>query len=95
MATELADYLAAKGVPFREAHGIVNNLVEMAIADGRELRDLTLDDYKSASEQFGQDVLEITVETAIAKRNTIGGAAPSRVREAIAAARARLDSDES
>ena len=95
LATELADYLAAKGVPFREAHGIVNNLVEMAIADGRELRDLTLDDYKSASEQFGQDVLEITVETAIAKRNTIGGTAPSRVRDAISAARVRVGLDES
>ena len=95
LATELADYLAAKGVPFREAHGIVNALVESTIANGNELRDLTLDDYRLASEQFEQDVLEITVETAIAKRNTIGGTAPRRVREAIAAARARLDSDES
>ena len=93
LATELADYLAAKGVPFREAHGIVNGLVESAIADGKELRDLTLDDYSHASEQFEQDVLDITVETAIAKRNVIGGTAPNRVREAIAAARARLESN--
>ncbi len=95
LATELADYLAEKGVPFREAHGIVNELVESALADGKELGDLKLDDYKRASEQFEQDVLDITVETAVAKRDTIGGTAPNRVREAIAAARARLNSDES
>ena len=93
LATELADYLAAKGVPFREAHGIVNGLVESAIADGKELRDLTLDDYSRASEQFEQDVLDITVETAIAKRNVVGGTAPNRVHEAIATARARLESN--
>ncbi len=87
LATELADYLAAKGVPFREAHGIVNGLVENAIASGKELRDLTIDDYHRASEHFEQDVLDITVETAVAKRDVIGGTAPNRVREAIAAAR--------
>ena len=95
LATELADYLAAKGVPFREAHGIVHALVESALAEGKELRDLTLDDYKRASEHFGQDVLDITVESAVAKRDVIGGTAPNRVREAIDAARARLESSES
>ena len=94
LATELADYLAAKGVPFREAHGIVNALVESALADGRELRDLTLDDYRRASEHFEQDVMDITVDSAVAKRDVIGGTAPNRVREAIAAARARLESNE-
>ncbi len=93
LATELADYLAAKGVPFREAHGIVNVLVESTLADGKELRDLTLDDYKRASEHFEQDVLDITVESAVAKRDTTGGTAPNRVRDAIAAARARLDAE--
>ena len=95
LATELADYLAEKGVPFREAHGIVHALVESALAEGKELRDLTLDDYKRASEHFGQDVLDITVESAVAKRDVIGGTAPNRVREAIDAARARLESSES
>ncbi len=95
LATELADYLAVKGVPFREAHGIVHDLVEGAIADGRELRDLTLDDYRRASPHFGDDVMDITVESAIAKRDVAGGTAPNRVREAIAAARSRLESDES
>ncbi len=91
LATELADYLAAKGVPFREAHGIVNNLVQTAMDSGKQLGDLTLDDYRRASEHFEQDVLDITVETAVAKRDVIGGTAPSRVREAITAARARLE----
>ena len=93
LATELADYLAAKGVPFREAHGIVSGLVETALADGKELRDLKLDDYTRASSHFEDDVLDITVEAAVAKRNVVGGTAPNRVREAIAAARARLEAD--
>ena len=91
LATELADYLAAKGVPFREAHGIVSGLVESALADGKELRDLKLDDYKRASEHFERDVLDITVESAVTKRDVVGGTAPNRVRDAIAAARARLN----
>ena len=95
LATELADYLAAKGVPFRDAHGIVHALVESAIADGKELRDLTLDDYNRASPHFEQDILNITVESAIAKRDIIGGTAPNRVRDAIAAARARLQAESS
>ena len=95
LATELADYLAAKGVPFREAHGIVNSLVDSALAEGKLLRDLTLDDYRRASERFEQDVLGITVESAIAKRDIVGGTAPNRVRDAITAARARLESSES
>ena len=93
LATELADYLAARGVPFREAHGIVHDLVEAALAEGKQLRDLTLDNYQHASPHFAEDVLDISVETAIAARNTIGGTAPERVREALIAARARLESD--
>ena len=93
LATELADYLAARGVPFREAHGIVHDLVEATLAEGKQLRDLTLDDYQRASPHFAEDVLAISVETAIAARNTIGGTAPERVREALTAARARLESD--
>ena len=91
LATELADYLAARGVPFREAHGIVHNLVESALANGKELRDLTLDDYREASPKFEADVLEITVDSAIAKRDIVGGTATNRVWDAITAARARLD----
>ena len=93
LATELADYLAAKGVPFREAHGIVNNLVQAAMDSGKQLSGLTLDDYRRASEHFEQDVMDITVDSAVAKRDVMGGTAPNRVREAIAAARARLESD--
>ena len=58
LATELADYLAAKGVPFREAHGIIHDLVQSATADGKQLRGLTLEDYRRASPHFEQDVLE-------------------------------------
>ena len=70
-------------------------LVQTAMDSGKHLSDLTLDDYRRASEHFEQDVMDITVETAVAKRDVIGGTAPNRVREAIAAARARLESNES
>ena len=95
LATELADYLAAKGVPFREAHGIIHDLVQSAIADGKQLRGLTLEDYRRASPHFEQDVLNITVETAIAKRDIVGGTAPNRVRDSITDARARLEAESS
>ncbi len=94
LATELADYLAARSVPFREAHGVVHDLVERSLADGRELRDLTLDDYRHASPHFDEDVMDITVESAIAQRDVLGGTAPNRVRNAIAAARLRLQADD-
>ncbi len=93
LATELADYLATRGVPFREAHGITRGLVEAAMRDGRELRGLTLDDYRRASPHFGPDALQITLESAIARRDIVGGTAPGRVRDAIADARRRLESD--
>ncbi|MCY4576135.1 MAG: argininosuccinate lyase [Chloroflexi bacterium] len=95
LATELADYLAAQGSPFRAAHEIAHSLVQTALEEGKQLRDLTLEDYRRASERFEQDVLGITVESAIAKRDIVGGTAPSRVRDAITAARARLESSES
>ena len=94
LATELADHLAARGVPFREAHGIIGGLVESALADGKELRDLTLEDYRQASDHFGDDVVGITAEAAIAKRDVAGGTAPTRVRDAVAAARARLAAED-
>ena len=70
-------------------------LVETAIAGGKQLRDLTLDDYNRASPHFEQDILNITVESAIAKRDIVGGTAPNRVRDAIADARVRLQAESS
>ena len=94
LATELADYLAKKGAPFREAHGAVRRLVEETSDAGRDLADLTLTDYRRASALFDEDVFEITVETAIAARGAVGGTNRERVEAAVAEARGRLEQEE-
>jgi argininosuccinate lyase len=94
LATELADYLARKGVPFREAHGAVRQLVNDALAKGKELRDLTLADYRRASPRFDADVLDISMDAAIAARNVTGGTARLQVERALGEARRRLEGEE-
>ena len=91
LATDLADYLVRKGVPFREAHGIVGGLVKYAMEKGRALKDLTIDEYKSFSPHFGDDVYSITVEASVKARNVSGGTAPERVKAALEKARGSLN----
>ena len=93
LATELADYLAKKGAPFREAHGAVRKLVDAAILAEQPLSDLPIDDYRRASPLFERDVLEITVESAVEARGVPGGTNRNRVRMAVEEARARLNSE--
>jgi len=90
LATDVADYLVARGMPFREAHIIVSDLTRKAAADGKRLDDLSLDDYRAASPLFDAGVLELDVESSIAARDVPGGTAPARVEKALADARARL-----
>lgn len=83
-ATELADYLAAKGVPFREAHHVAGSAVALAEKSGRGLEDLTLAELQGLSAQIGPDVAEVlTYEAAMRRRNTSGGTSPERVKEQI------------
>ena len=93
LATDVADYLVGKGMPFREAHGVVSWLVEHAVAEDVELHDLPLDTYRSFSHLFEEDVCSITVESSVNARDVPGGTAPPRVAAAIAAARASLEAD--
>lgn len=89
-ATELADHLAAKGLPFREAHGIAARLVADARASGKRLEELSLETFRAASPLLDEGVYEkLTLEAALARRAAIGGTAPERVGEALAAARGR------
>ena len=90
LATDIADYLVARGLPFREAHIIVSDLTRGAAAAGKRLDGLSLDDYRATSPLFEADVLEINVDSSIAARDMPGGTAPARVEEALADARARL-----
>ena len=93
LATDLADYLVVKkGVPFREAHGIVQGLCQYATTNQKALNKLSLDDYHRFSNAFTEDVYEITPEASIAARDVVGGTAPHRVQEAIREARVRLNS---
>jgi argininosuccinate lyase len=91
-ATELADYLAAKGVPFRKAHEIVGKLVLTCIEKGIFLADLPLADYKAASELFEEDIYEaLNPYTAVNRRNSAGGTGFTEVRKAIEKAKKLLD----
>jgi argininosuccinate lyase len=90
LATDLADYLVRKGMPFRDAHQAVAALVEYAQPAGKPLGDLTLEEYRRFSPLFGEDVLGIDVRMSIESRDVPGGTATSRVREALEEARERL-----
>ncbi len=80
-ATDAADYLALKGVPFRRAHEVVGRLVAEAIRRGVELDDLPLEAFRSAAPEFGPDVYEVLdVERSVAARRSHGGTAPDLVR---------------
>jgi len=86
LATDLADYLAKKGVPFREAHHAVGRLVAYASGAGKGLGELSLEEYQTFSPLFEGDVLSIDVASSLAARDVPGGTAPARVREALAQA---------
>jgi argininosuccinate lyase len=82
LATDVADYLVKKGMPFREAHGVVGGLVREAEVRGCELSELPLAIYEVASDLFAGDILGITVDSALASRDIPGGTAPAQVRKA-------------
>jgi argininosuccinate lyase len=72
-ATDAADYLVNRGVPFRDAHGIIGRLVLFCIEKNCSIDDLTLEELKSISDVFEEDIYEaISLETCVEKRLTIG-----------------------
>ncbi|MDX6498431.1 MAG: argininosuccinate lyase [Blastocatellia bacterium] len=90
-ATELADYLARKGMPFREAHDTVGRAVMLAIDRGVELNDLPLNDLRSFSVLIEQDVFAaLSLARTLATKAQSGGTAPERVAEELVSARTRL-----
>jgi argininosuccinate lyase len=87
-ATDLADALAAAGVPFREAHEVVGRLVRHCLASGRILEDLALDDLRSFDSRFAASALKaITPEASADARTSRGGTGSTAVREQILKAR--------
>lgn len=87
-ATDVADYLVRKGLPFRTAHGVSARAVRMAIDRGCRLEDLSIEDFKACSELIEKDIFEIIPpEACVNARKTDGGPAEEKVREQIAALR--------
>ena len=90
LATDIADYLVGKGMPFREAHVIVSALSDRLIDGGRYFKDLSFDEYYAASPLFERDVMDIGIDSSIASRDVHGGTAPGRVKAALEDAKRRL-----
>jgi argininosuccinate lyase len=84
LATELADYLSSKSVPFRDAHGIVGSIVQFCVREGIGLEDLTLGQLRGFSPHFAADVRRwLSAEAAVRRRRAPGGTAPTNLRAQI------------
>ncbi|OUP63713.1 argininosuccinate lyase [Drancourtella sp. An177] len=93
-ATDAADYLVNRGVPFRDAHGIIGKLVLLCIEKGCALDDLSMEEYKEASQVFEEDIYEaISMETCVGKRLTKGAPGMEAMQEAIRIYREELERD--
>ena len=89
-ATDLADYLVSKGVPFRDAHEEVGKLVRYALAKSTGLEDLTLDEFRLHAKVVQKDVYKwLTLDYGLSKREVLGGTGPKAVKAAIKTARTR------
>jgi argininosuccinate lyase len=90
-ATDLADYLVKKGMPFRDAHEVVAHAVKAGVETGRDLAEFSLAELQAFSATIGDDVFAVlTLEGSVASRNHTGGTAPEQVRRAISLAREQL-----
>ncbi|MEA5576502.1 argininosuccinate lyase [Anabaena sp. UHCC 0451] len=90
-ATDVADYLAARGVPFREAYNIVGKVVKTSIAAGKLLKDLTLEEWQQIHPSFETDIyVAISPRQVVAARNSYGGTGFEQVKQAIATAKTQI-----
>jgi argininosuccinate lyase len=83
LATDVADYLAKKGLSFREAHGVTGRLVNYAVGQGKTLESMSLEEYREFSPLFEEDIRKITAETSIDSKKVPGGTAPGEVSKQI------------
>ena len=90
-ATDLADYLVGKGIPFRTCHDIVGRAVGYGVEQGKDLAEMSLDELRQFSDQIGEDVYQVlTLEGSVNARNHFGGTAPAQVRAAVVRGRQLL-----
>ncbi|MCX5998222.1 MAG: argininosuccinate lyase [Chloroflexi bacterium] len=87
LATDIADYLTKKGVPFREAYTVVARLIAYAADQHKGLPQIDLSEYRRFSPLFAEDVFSVTAEAALSGRNCLGGTAPQQVEAQLARAR--------
>lgn len=91
-ATDLADYLVRKGIPFRDSHEIVGKSVAYGVQHNKDLSEMALKELQQFSDQIDADVFDVlTLEGSVAARNHVGGTAPEQVRHAVARAKKALD----
>ncbi|MDF3014290.1 MAG: argininosuccinate lyase [Cellvibrio sp.] len=92
-ATDLADYLVRRGVPFRDAHEIVGKSVAYGVQTGKDLSEMSLAELQQFSSVIEQDVFAVlTLEGSVAARNHIGGTGPAQVKAAVGRAKASIES---
>ena len=91
LATDLADYLVSKEVPFREAHGIMRNLCDYCEDQDKELKELSLSEYHAFSNVFEDDVYNITAWSSVEARDNLGGTAPHQVGQELSEARRQME----
>ena len=90
-ATDVADYLAKKGVPFRTAHGVTGKIVRWCLEENRTLQNMTIEEYKSFDEHFDVDICEtVRAKNCAEARTSYGGASPRSVKENIRSIKKRL-----
>ncbi|SMC97530.1 argininosuccinate lyase [Sporomusa malonica] len=91
-ATDMADYLVKKGLPFRQAHEVVGKCVAYCLGEQKTLTDLTLEEFKQFSPLFDDTILDaITIETCVSARNSLGGTSPAQVGQAVTVAKSIME----
>lgn len=91
LATDVADYLVKKGMPFREAHQIVSQLVLHLSKSGKSFKEIGLEEYRRFSDKFDTDILKLSIGVSVELKNVAGGTSTSQVRKAIETARRIID----
>jgi len=90
LATDLADLLARRGIPFREAHEIVRRIVEFAKLENIRLKEISLEEYKSFCELFDEEVKSLSPSASVSLRSEVGGTSPTQVEYQLKRAREHL-----
>ncbi|MBR74104.1 MAG: argininosuccinate lyase [Dehalococcoidaceae bacterium] len=91
LATDVADYLVKKGVPFRESHQIVGSIVKYCTDNDKLLNQLSLKEYQKFSKKFSEDITKLDVRASLSNRNIQGGTAPNQVKSATNKAQSKLN----